>query len=147
MYTVATRLHRFLANLLDGVIAMSVSQILYYVLGQPFYLEIVQDASGNPFPIWELHWVSTGVSSIVWLGMALYFYARAQSPGKAIMKMQVVNKETGLPVGMGTMLFREIPAKLVSGIVLGLGYAAILWDKNHQGWHDKMASTVVVKRA
>ena len=63
------------------------------------------------------------------------------------MKMQVVNKETGLPVGMGTMLFREIPAKIVSGIVLGLGYAAILWDKNHQGWHDKMASTIVVKKA
>jgi len=33
----------------------------------------------------------------------------------------------------------------VSTIVLFLGFFWVAWDKKKQGWHDKMARTVVIK--
>ena len=146
MYTLATRMQRFLANLVDGVILSLLSQVLSMAVGPTFSAEIIQDYSGNIYPIYEYNWLSIVLHLIVLNGLLIYFYRTAQSPGKAIMKMQVVDKETGEPVGMGRMFLREWVGKLVSGIVLAIGYLAILWDKNHQGWHDKIAKTVVVKK-
>ena len=47
-------------------------------------------------------------------------------------------------MGIGSTLVREIIGKLVSGIVILLGYVWILFDGKRQGWHDKIAGTVVV---
>jgi uncharacterized RDD family membrane protein YckC len=45
------------------------------------------------------------------------------------------------------MLLREIVGKWVSGLLIGLGYFWAIWDKDGQAWHDKIAGTVVIKRA
>lgn len=34
---------------------------------------------------------------------------------------------------------------LISFLPLGLGFLWIIWDPNKQGWHDKLANTLVVK--
>ena len=33
----------------------------------------------------------------------------------------------------------------MTALPLGLGYLWAIWDKQKQGWHDKMAGTVVVR--
>ncbi len=48
------------------------------------------------------------------------------------------------PTAMAFFL-REIIGKFISGIALLLGYVWILIDKRRQGWHDKIAHTLVVK--
>ena len=35
---------------------------------------------------------------------------------------------------------------ILSGIFLYLGFLWIAWDGRKQGWHDKIAGTVVVRR-
>ena len=35
--------------------------------------------------------------------------------------------------------------KLISAIALCLGFLWIAWDREKQGWHDKIADTHVVK--
>ena len=42
------------------------------------------------------------------------------------------------------MALRETVGKLVSALILLLGFLWILWDKDRQGWHDKIAGTLVV---
>jgi uncharacterized RDD family membrane protein YckC len=42
------------------------------------------------------------------------------------------------------MVLRETVGKFVSTIAILLGFLSIVWDQDHQGWHDKIASTLVV---
>ncbi|HSW09333.1 MAG TPA: RDD family protein [Bacillota bacterium] len=69
--------------------------------------------------------------------------ARGRSYGKWLLGMRTY-RVTGRPAGFWTMLFRETIGKFVSGIVLSLGYLWLLWDREHQAWHDKIAGTVVL---
>lgn len=59
-------------------------------------------------------------------------------------KIVSVNDKSSTP-SWGKLLLRETLGRFVSGIVLGLGYLWMIWDKNKQTWHDKMAGTVVIK--
>lgn len=64
--------------------------------------------------------------------------------GKMAVGTKVVN-EDGIAPSLLTALVREVIGKFVSAIVLMLGYIWILFDPKFQGWHDKIASTYVIK--
>lgn len=63
--------------------------------------------------------------------------------GKMVMRIKVT-KENGAKLNYSDALVREI-ASYLSLIVFCLGFFNIIWDKKKQGWHDKIAKTVVVK--
>ena len=77
---------------------------------------------------------------IVW---AFTLFARGTTPGKNLLGMRVV-KEDGTRATFFTMLAREWIGKLISALVLSLGFLWILLDRDNQGWHDKLVSTYVV---
>lgn len=64
--------------------------------------------------------------------------------GKMILGLKVVDTN-GQKIGFGKVALREIVGKWISGLVLGLGYLWVAFDEKKQGWHDKIAGTVVVK--
>jgi uncharacterized RDD family membrane protein YckC len=66
-----------------------------------------------------------------------------QTVGKRALGIRVIDFRAGGPIGYGRGLLRNI-AKLLSGLVFGLGYLWMLWDSEKQTWHDKLATTVVV---
>ena len=66
------------------------------------------------------------------------------TPGKMILGMRIVDADTGERIGAGRAIVRYI-GYFVSMIVLCLGYFWVGWDRRKQGWHDKMAGTVVIK--
>jgi uncharacterized RDD family membrane protein YckC len=45
-----------------------------------------------------------------------------------------------------TVLFREVVGRVIVAASLGIGYAWIAADPRKQGWHDKVADTLVVRR-
>ena len=63
--------------------------------------------------------------------------------GNRIMKIQVA-KADGSALNWGTGVIRYI-GYLISVIVIFIGLLWVLWDPNKQGWHDKMAHTVVIR--
>lgn len=81
-----------------------------------------------------------------WLG--LYFTAfvalmHGQTPGKRIVGIRIVRLD-GKPIGWWASFERF--GGYAASIVTGLGgFFQILWDKNRQGVHDKIAETVVVR--
>ena len=75
---------------------------------------------------------------------ALWCMSRSKTIGKQLLGMRVVDVETFEEVGLWRMLVREILGKAVSAIVLLLGFAWILFDDKHQGWHDKIIGSQVV---
>ena len=61
-----------------------------------------------------------------------------------LVSIKVVNAQGNIP-GLGHAALREILGKFISTIALCLGFLWIAWDRQKQGWHDKIAGTYVVK--
>jgi uncharacterized RDD family membrane protein YckC len=83
----------------------------------------------------------------VLIGLAYFTYfeggAKGQTLGKMALGIRVIDFSTGGPIGYGRGLLRYI-GRIASSIVCLLGYLWMLWDKEKQTWHDKIATTVVV---
>ena len=67
------------------------------------------------------------------------------TPGKMSFRMVIVDAETGEKPSFLQYLTRYL-AYIPSILVLGLGILWIAFDKRKQGWHDKLAGTVVVRQ-
>ncbi len=121
---------RFLAYLLDTIIVMVVNFIIGMILGL-----IAKDAAGS----------LSGVLGIV-IGIAYYIYfwtKDGQTPGKKVLGLKV-QKLNGAKLDYVSAGLRYV-GYIVSALPLFLGFFWIIWDAKKQGWHDKIAGTVVVK--
>jgi uncharacterized RDD family membrane protein YckC len=67
-----------------------------------------------------------------------------QTLGMRALGIRVIDMNTGGPIGYGRGLVRSLVQLILSGLIFGLGYLWMLWDREKQCWHDKAASTVVV---
>ena len=76
---------------------------------------------------------------------AVYKHLKCQTLGRRLLGITVVN-EAGEPVSFWRGAFRETVGKAVSSVFFYLGFIWIAFDKDKQGWHDKMASTFVIQR-
>jgi uncharacterized RDD family membrane protein YckC len=115
---------RFVAWLIDFAILLIPNLIIYLVL---------EGAAGQ------------AVSFLLNAGYVVYFWSSSgQTPGKSIMKLQVVHADGGAILTPGQAIVRWI-GTFISGIAIGLGYLWIIWDPKHEGWHDKIATTKVIK--
>lgn len=135
---------RLAAALLDGVIMT----VINFVIALPFGIMAgVAGASeegavaGSAIMLIPqvLGWVINLVYMVYFIG------SRGQTPGKMVLKIKVVSASGGQVPGYGVAVLREVVGKFLSGVVLGLGYFWMLWDKDKQTWHDKIAKTVVVR--
>lgn len=68
---------------------------------------------------------------------------RGQTLGQKALSIRVVRRD-GQPITIGTALLRVF-GYWVNGLIFGLGWLWPLWDDERQGWHDKIAGTVVVR--
>jgi len=115
---------RLVAALIDGLLLGLVSFVLRLILG---------DLLGS-------------LLNLV-LGLAYYGYLEGspsgQTIGKRAMNIRVIDFTGGGPIGPGRALLRYV-GRILSAIPCALGYFWMLWDKEKQTWHDKIATTVVV---
>lgn len=65
------------------------------------------------------------------------------TPGKLLLGCQVVDANTGDPISYRQAVIRYM-GYFVSIMSLFIGFLWMIWDKNSQTFHDKMAKTVVV---
>ncbi len=78
---------------------------------------------------------------------ALWFLIRFQAtPGKLMIHSQIVDQDSGDKPHVYQFIIRYFAFSLISIPALGLGCLWVLWDKRRQGWHDKLARTVVLRR-
>jgi len=73
-----------------------------------------------------------------------WWYFQGRTLGNKIMHIQIVRVD-GTPLRLQHAFLRYL-GFLLSGVVFFLGFAWMLWDKKKQGWHDKIADTIVLKR-
>lgn len=86
-----------------------------------------------------LSWVLPALVSIgFWL-------TKQATPGKMAVSAKVVDAKTGGTLSVGQSVGRYL-GYFVSLLPLGLGIFWVAFDARKQGWHDKLAGTVVVRR-
>jgi uncharacterized RDD family membrane protein YckC len=66
------------------------------------------------------------------------------TPGKMFLKLKIVDIKTSGPINFRQALIRYI-GYLPSFYCLLLGILWVAFDKQKQGWHDKLASTAVIR--
>ena len=78
------------------------------------------------------------------IAIVAFWIARQATPGKMLIHARIVDAETGEPPKRGQAIRRYV-GYYASLFGLGLGFFSVAWDRRKQGWHDKLAGTVVVR--
>jgi uncharacterized RDD family membrane protein YckC len=65
------------------------------------------------------------------------------TPGKLALAVKIVDAATGNPPSTGRLIVRFL-AYFVSALPFYLGFFWVALDRRKQGWHDKIAGTVVI---
>jgi uncharacterized RDD family membrane protein YckC len=138
---------RFVAFLIDSIVA---SIIIY-----PFLLLFTQAVTMQDIDLNNMEQIQAFLNtmlerlafeslfiSIVFVGFWMYF---GSSPGKLLFKGYIVDAQTLQPASRLQLVTRSL-GYYISLLFFGLGFIWIGLDARKQGWHDKLARTVVISR-
>ena len=84
------------------------------------------------------------VSFVLSAGYFIYFWGVGATPGMRLLKLRVADAGTGAPIGFGRAVLRYV-GYILSIIVCYVGLIWAAFDGRKQGWHDKIAGTVVLQ--
>ena len=148
----ASILVRFAAVLLDGIVPslifLPLGLVSAFVLS-PFLAPTPGAAPALPGDTTQI--VVIFLVLLTYLGLASYsalvlaMWANGLTPGKWMLGLQVVRRDTEQPASFWRMALRQIVGQWVSAILCYLGFLWAAFDANRQGWHDKIAKTLVVR--
>lgn len=123
---------RFLAVIIDSILLGILFYFLRTIMPYGFY-----GYRGGYFAFQAIPWII----NIIYF--ATMHRMSGQTLGKKVMGVKVIRYDGSLvtwPQSFG----REI-AKILSGLIIYLGYLWMLWEKERRTWHDLIAKTHVVK--
>lgn len=78
------------------------------------------------------------------IAVVLFWVYRQATPGKMAIGAKIVDAKTLGTPSTGQFIGRYL-CYYLSSILLGLGFIWVGFDAKKQGWHDKLAGTVVVR--
>lgn len=126
------------ASLIDTVLVLAVTiPMLAAVYGWSFFVDMEKGFIAGPADF-LISWVLPAVAVVI------FWLTRQATPGKMVIKARVVDAATGGPLTLGQSLLRYL-GYFVSTVPLGLGLIWVGIDPKKQGWHDKIAATLVVR--
>ena len=96
-------------------------------------------ASSGPMDI-LVNWLLPAAVIIV------FWIYRSATPGKMLIGARIVDARTGQAARTRQLIVRYA-GYYVSAIIFMLGFIWVGLDRRKQGWHDKLAGTVVIRRA
>lgn len=93
--------------------------------------------------------VTCGIGWLIW---SIILWNQSTSPAKKMLKLVVVDTETGRPAAMGKMAMRELVGKMLLGSISGgitslVSGIMILASDKRQGIWDQIAGTTVCRAA
>lgn len=163
-YAYAGFWRRFAAYLIDGVLFWIVAGIIFSLFVAGFdrnswtVLTQLDPVTGRPLAsdseivaaVGRFLGLVLAAIAVNWLIDLLYHVILwswlGGTIGQLALGMQVRRESDGTKIGLGTSLLRYI-GYVISIWVFYLGLIWVAFDSRKQGWHDKIASTLVVRRA
>ncbi|OGA15752.1 MAG: hypothetical protein A3I63_05160 [Betaproteobacteria bacterium RIFCSPLOWO2_02_FULL_66_14] len=129
---------RAIAVVIDVLILLVISVPLLIAIYGREYLARAQDGGMAGFWDFVIQVVMPAVATI------LFWKYRGATPGKMAISARVVDAETGGTPSTARLVGRYF-AYIVSMLPLGLGFLWVAFDRRKQGFHDKLAGTVVIE--
>jgi uncharacterized RDD family membrane protein YckC len=140
---------RLMAYVIDRIILYLISLILFLVGllalklgGVPFgSIAMTGDlplGSGLFMTVYIVKTFLTGMIYFIWFHGTV-----GQTPGKMLFGLRII-QISGEKMNIGVAFLRWV-GSLVSGLVFLLGFIWIAFDGRKQGWHDKIAATLVIR--
>jgi uncharacterized RDD family membrane protein YckC len=132
---------RVLASIIDSILVVIVTVPLLRLLygrSVDFYGTRLDYQSLSVPHGFLFDWVLPAVAVIA------FWIARQATPGKMVIGARIVDARTGGKISTGQAIGRYLGYYL-STVVFFLGFLWIAFDPRKQGWHDKLAGTVVVR--
>ncbi len=127
---------RFGASIIDTILSLIIClPLVHMVYGSEYWTSI--DFIQGPADF-LITWVGPAVAVI------LFWMYRQATPGKMVIHAKIVDAKTGGKPSTGQLVGRYL-AYYVSTIPLLLGFIWVAFDARKQGWHDKLAGTLVVR--
>ncbi len=83
-------------------------------------------------------------AALIYFNLIYFYVHNGQSLGKSFIGLRVVRQD-GAPIDYRTAIIRHIVGYPLSVFCLGMGFLWMFWDQKQQGWHDKLAKTLVIK--
>lgn len=129
----------FLTRLFASLIDLIITYLFYFVflglVGK--YLNIFSKSNLAGFSFFII------INLLFGLYFVVFWSTTGQTIGKLIMRQKVVSLD-GSKISIKTAAIRWL-GYIVSTLPLYLGFLWIIWDKDKQGFHDKIAKTYVIK--
>jgi uncharacterized RDD family membrane protein YckC len=135
---------RCLASLIDTIVAACIIAPLAFVFGVDSEVDVPSFSLGDLYRedslmSVTLNWVLPAVAILA------FWFARGATPGKMVISAVIVDAETLEPPTRAKLVARYL-GYYVSTLVVLLGFLWIAFDPRKQGWHDKIAGTVVIRK-
>ncbi|MHB8892355.1 MAG: RDD family protein [Candidatus Limnocylindrales bacterium] len=134
-----SRLGRFIAYLVDGFVMALVIGV-FYAIGGVVIAAGVSGESGALAMVGAVIMLAGIVVGVAW--KPWWWTHGGQTPGYRMMGLRVVREQDGGPITTGQAIGRLL-GYIISAFFY-LGFIWILFDARRQGWHDKLAGTVVI---
>jgi uncharacterized RDD family membrane protein YckC len=129
---------RVAASIVDSILlALVIGPIVWKVFGPEYFSS--QEIIHGPIDF-LLTWITPAVAIV------LFWIYKSATPGKMMFHLRIVDERTGGAPSPGQSIVRYL-GYYVSVIPLGLGILWVAFDARKQGWHDKIAKTLVLKDA
>jgi len=125
---------RLLAFALDSLMIGFITSLIALALFDMDYIIRLQQLT------WGIIALEQGFPALWTLG---FWFLWMATPGKLLMDIKIVDAKTIGRAGPVQLILRYF-GYILSALPLGLGFLWIMIDKNNQGWHDKLSSTLVI---
>jgi uncharacterized RDD family membrane protein YckC len=144
----------FFSRMLALIIDLFLIALLGLMAGLVILLLMVFFNVGQILSFWEtvfgldslgkqfLALISPLLSLVVLIYFVFFWSFVGYTPGKALMGLRIVRQD-GRPLSFWRALVRYF-GYWVSALPLFLGFIWIIFDRQHEGWHDKIADTHVI---
>lgn len=127
---------RVAASIVDSILVLMISvPVLSLVYGTAYWTS--STLVHGPVDV-IMNWVFPAIAVVV------FWISRQATPGKMLISAKVVDARTGGKPSTGQFVGRYL-GYFVSAIPLFLGLIWVGIDGRKQGWHDKLAGTVVIR--
>jgi uncharacterized RDD family membrane protein YckC len=140
---------RFLAMFIDNILVTIVlAVVLVAVFGEDFIAMVMTAPDSSAEMMGAAAQGAAGSLLVQLLLPAIlivgFWIWKSATPGKMVISAKIVDAKTlGVP-GTGQLIVRYI-GYFISAFVLCIGFLWVAFDKRKQGWHDKIAGTLVIK--
>jgi uncharacterized RDD family membrane protein YckC len=127
---------RLAASAIDGLLVFVIIGPLVFLIYGYDYMTL---SAGGFAGFWDFV-LQAGAPA---LAVILFWRREGATPGKLAIYARIVDARTGAAPSTGRLIARYF-GYFVSMLPLFLGFVWIAIDRRKQGWHDKIAGTVVI---